>query len=93
MNLARDLKNLLGELTRGRHDQGFSCAIGEQVNVDGQQEGEGLARSGLGDADDVFAIQSQGQAHRLNGRRSFEAHRLNAIQNFGSERKVSESRS
>jgi hypothetical protein len=61
------LRDLEGELARGREDAGEEPArvLPERLE-DGQREGGGFAGAGGGDADDVAALESMGESLDLD---------------------------
>ena len=82
---------LHGELAGGGEHQGLD---GLFVRVDdrqqGQAEGRGFARAGLGDADDVAQVEQRGDRLGLNGGRCDESHVCDGLEEFVRQTEVRE---
>ena len=69
--------DLHAQLARGHHDERLRRRARGVVALDALEErdaeAEGLARSGLGLADEVAALEGEGQCHGLDGERALDA--------------------
>ena len=76
-----DIAHLLGELARRNEDDGLDGVVrGIDGPSEGEAEGDGLAGTGLGKADNVFAVEEEWEGCRLDGRGGFVAERGNGVE-------------
>ena len=80
------LVDLLRQLARGHDDDRFHHIVGiapdEQLVQQRQRIGRRLARSGLGAADDVAALQNHGNRVLLHGSHFMEIHILETVEDL-----------
>ena len=80
------LVDLLRQLARGHDDQRFHHIVGipfqQQFVQQRQRIGRSLARSGLGTADNVAAIQNHRNRMLLHGSHLVEVHIFETVENF-----------
>ena len=74
------LLDLNGKLASRQDDEAAGISIGEQSLDHGDAEGQGLAGSRLGDADDVLALHAERNHLVLNGRRDGELVAMEDVQ-------------
>ena len=78
------LADLVGQLARRRqHEREQALRVVQQRLQDGQRERARLARAGLGQADDVLALEGDRQRLALNGRRPRPLELLTCLAQFG----------
>ena len=93
---AGQVANLRVDLARQfagrRHDQdpGSGSIVGQEFLEQRQCEGRGLAGSGLGQAQDVAALEGSGNGAHLDRARFHEADGLDAALELGAQREVGE---